>query len=209
MESSITTKLEQFFSEYPLRHYKKGDTLVFADNAVPPVFFLAKGRVGQYDIAETGNKVTLNIFNTAAFFPMSNAINLTPNTHFYEALEDVEVHVAPAPAVVEFIQSNPTVQFDLLARLYRGVDGLLGKITQLMSGTAHARLLLELTVAARRFGEEQSDGLYLIHFTEMQLAQQTGLARETVSRELQKMKQSGTVTHTKAGLKIRLDVQAL
>lgn len=206
---SITTKLEQFFSEYPQRYYKKGDTLVFADNSVPPVFFLAKGRVGQYDIAETGNKVTLNIFNTSAFFPMSNAINQTPNTHFYEALDEVQVHVAPAEAVVEFLQNNPDVQFDLLARLYRGVDGLLGKLTQLMSGTAYARLLLELTVAARRFGEVQADGSYLVQFTEMQLAQQTGLARETVSRELQKMKQSGVVAHTKQGIKVQLDVQAL
>ena len=42
--------------------------------------------------------------------------------------------------------------YDGLSRLYTGMEGLLGRIVQLMSGGARSRLLYELAVKCRRFG---------------------------------------------------------
>ena len=41
---------------------------------------------------------------------------------------------------------------------------------------------------ADRFGTKQPDGSIVLDITAKELAQQTGLARETVSRELKKLK---------------------
>jgi CRP-like cAMP-binding protein len=192
MKASISTKLSRFFAEYPLKRYAKGDIILFADNTVPPVMHIVKGKVAQYDIAENGNKAMLNVFQSPAFLPMMNAINNKPNRHFYEALTDSQVRLAPAEDVVQFLKGEPDVTYDLLARLYSGVDGLLGKVTQLMAGTA-----LELSIAAQRFGTDGPDGSKVVKSTETQLAHQTGLARETVSRELQKLKKDGLINTSK------------
>lgn len=197
MKPAISSKVSRFFGEYPVRRYSKGDIIVFADSTVPPVFFIVKGKIGQYDIAESGNKAMLNIFHPPAFFPMMNALTGTPNRHFYEALTDVQVRVAPHEEVVGFLSDNNDVTLDLLARVYSGIDGLLGKMTHLMAGTARSRILQELTVAATRFGDEQPSGARIIQMTEAQLANQTGLARETVSRELQKLKKDGLISMSK------------
>jgi CRP-like cAMP-binding protein len=70
---------------------------------------------------------------------------------------------------------------------------------QLKSGTAASRLLLELAIAAERFGTSTKEGL-LVQITEAQLAQQTGLARETISRELRVLKEQNLVDITKRGI---------
>lgn len=197
MKPATSNKISRFFANYPLKRFSHGDIILFADNTVPPVMHIIKGKVAQYDIAENGNKAMLNVFQPPAFLPMMNAINNVPNKHFYEALTDVQVRQAPAEDVVQFLKDEPDITFDLLSRLYSGVDGMLEKLTLLMAGTARSRLMLELSIAAQRFGVGGEDGSRTVKSTETQLAHQTGLARETVSRELQKLKKEGLISSTK------------
>ena len=190
---TIPEKISAFFESFPLKQYAKGSQLLFPDEVVPPVSYLIKGKVAQYSITASGIKHILTIYKPGAFFPMSCAVNNKPNTYFFEALEALQVRQAPATEVVAFLREQPDVLFNLLQRLYSGVDGLLGRMSLLMNGSAHSRLLFELAIAGDRFGVRQPDGSILIHITESQLASQTGLARETVSRELQKCAEDGAV----------------
>lgn len=82
-------------------------------------------------------RLYLTYFKPPAFFPMSLAINNVSNPYIYEADTEVVVRQAPAQDVLEFVKSNPDVMLNLLSRkLYRGTDGLIGRIVQLMSGSA-------------------------------------------------------------------------
>jgi len=200
MQSAIHTKVATFFNAYPTRIYRKGDMVIFADDTVPSIYFLESGLVAQYDISESGDQVTLNTFKPHAFFPVSSALNTAPNRYFFEAVTPVIARCAPAEAVLTFLQENPDVVLDLLSRVYRGTDGLLRQLMQLKSGTAEHRLLLEICIIAQRFGEQLSDGSFKVHMTENQLAQQTGLARETVSRALAVLTEQHLVDSSKRGV---------
>ncbi|MBI2798032.1 Crp/Fnr family transcriptional regulator [Candidatus Saccharibacteria bacterium] len=162
--------------------------MVRADENPPGVFYLASGTVRQYDITEQGTVIIVNIFKPPAFFPMSWAINQTENSYFFEAMEPVELWLAPREDMVNFTRDNPDVAFNLLSRLYRGTDGLLLKMAHLMGASARSRLMLELIIAAKRFGKPSPKGEIKLNITAGELAAQTGLTRETVSRELQKLK---------------------
>ncbi|MFE0362317.1 Crp/Fnr family transcriptional regulator [Streptomyces griseoaurantiacus] len=83
------------------------------------------------------------------------------------------------------------VLLDLTARIYRGLDGIFARMVQLMAGTARSRVCNELVLMARPFGDPRGDGTYALRVTEQRLAELTGLARETVSRELKRLKQEG------------------
>lgn len=197
MEQTIPDKLNDFFADYPLKTYDAGELVLFPDNETPPVSYLVKGRVGQYDIADSGAKNMLTIYRPGAFFPMASAISGKPNKYFFEALEPLQLRQAPAEAVVDFLNQEPAVMFDLLRRLYSGMDGLLGRMSLLMKGTAESRLRYELAILKDRFGQPQADGSTSIAVTEGELAAQTGLARETVSRELTKLAEQGFLRLTK------------
>lgn len=193
MDTEIKDKIEQFFKRHQHRNYRKGEILVRADENPPGVFYLVSGTVRQYDITAQGAVVIVNIFKPPAFFPMSWAINQTQNIYFFEAMEPVELWLAPREDTVQFIRDNPDVLFNLLSRLYRGADGLLLKMTHLMGASARSRLMLELIIAAKRFGKPSPKGEIKLDTTAGELAARTGLTRETVSRELQKLKAEGLV----------------
>ena len=111
--------------------------------------------------------------------------------------------MAPVDDAVEFIKSNSDVMFDLLSRVYSGTDGLLRRMAHLMGSSANTRLLYELLVAGRRYGKEQSDGTYLVPISEEELAKRAGLSRETVSRELGKIKKMDLATVSRKGFSIK------
>lgn len=203
MSPEIVNKIETFFSSYPVRHFKKGQILVYGGEQPGHVFYLVSGKVRQYDINDKGNEVVVNVFKPPAFFPMSWAINKSHNYYFFETTEPVSLHQAPPDDVITFLKENPDVSFDLLSRLYSGVDGLQRRMAHLMGGSARNRTIFELITECVRFGASQKDGSQVISINERELAERTGLSRETVSRELAKLKAKNLV-HSNTGHSIRI-----
>jgi CRP/FNR family transcriptional regulator, anaerobic regulatory protein len=187
MNEGVTDKIEKFFSQYRVRKYAKGQVLILNGDGTDNVYNVVEGRVKQYDVTYRGDEIILNTFKPPAFFPMSLAINKTDNPYIYEAETEIEVRQAPADEVVEFLKANPDVVFDLLSRVYRGVDGLIGRMAHLMASSAKGRLMYELLIECRRFGKDQPDGSCVLEVNEKELGSRAGLSRETVSREMAKL----------------------
>lgn len=193
MGQPVQDKLNEFFASYDLRTYAKGAILTFADQDPRGVSLLISGVVEQYAITPEGNKLTVNVFKPSAFFPMSWAINRTPNAYFYAAASDVELRMADTERTVAFLRANPDVMFDLLSRVYKGTDALLGRLVLTARGIATSRLLFELLIEAYRFGVEVEGAKRSVTIKQSVLAERSGLARETVSRELHKLAQDGLI----------------
>jgi CRP/FNR family transcriptional regulator, anaerobic regulatory protein len=194
MDSAVAEKVEAFFKQFKRQVYKRGDTLIRADDDPSGIFYLKNGSVKQYAISQKGDELVVNIFKPVSFFPMSWAVNNTTNSYYFEAITDIEVWKAPGDKVVEFIKENPDVMYDLLRRVYKGTDGILLRVTFLMSGSAYARLITELLIQARRFGKTEDDMSYELKITESDLATSAGMTRETVSREMKALKNKELVT---------------
>ncbi len=194
MSVDVKQKIHDQFTRYPKRLYPKGQILLFADENPDHIFYLIKGRVRKYDVSYRGDEVIINTFQPPSFFPMSWAINRTPNRFFYKTETDTKLHVIPAEDALKFLQQNPDVALDLLSRLYKGLEGFYGRLVHLMSGTAKSRLLYELIIESRRFGIKQPEGSYILKMTEIDLAARSGLSRETISREMKAIKAEGWVT---------------
>ncbi|HSX05855.1 MAG TPA: Crp/Fnr family transcriptional regulator [Candidatus Saccharimonadales bacterium] len=208
MRQEIADKVDHFFGTYPQRSYPKGQILVFADENPEHIFYLVKGRVRKYDVSYRGDEMIVNVFKSPSFFPMSWAIDRIPNRYFYKTEAPTLLHIVPAEDALQFIKDNPDVMLDLLARVYRGTEGLLGRMIHLMSGTAKSRLVYELILECRRFSNQEESGSYRLSATEIDLAARSGLSRETVSREMHKLKAHGWVSIEKANIVVT-DMPAL
>lgn len=206
MDESIAKKVDDFFTKYKQQTYKKGEVLVRADDDPIGIFYLKEGFVKQYAISKKGDELVINVFKPISFFPMSWAINQTKNDYFFEAVTDLVIWRAPREEVVSFVKDNPDVLFDLLRRVYKGTDGVLTRMAYLMSGNAYARLITELLIYARRFGKEQK--MVGITISEKDLAAQSGMTRETASREMKILKDKGLIVLRGNNLVIK-DVQSL
>lgn len=190
MDNKISGKLESFFTQFKHQEYKKGEILIRADDDPSGVFYLKEGIVKEYAISKKGDELVVNVFNPVAFFPMSWAINETHNQYFFEAMTDLDLFRAPKEKVIEFIKTNPDVLYNLMSRVYKGIDGILTRMTYLMAGNAYARLITELIIHVKRFGTS-------LPISEKDLASQSGMTRETVSRQMKILKDKGLVVFNK------------
>lgn len=199
---SIKEVVEDFFQDYPLVRFGKGQSILRPGDEVAKVLYLTEGRIIEYDISPAGNTVIINTFKPGAFFPMSSVLNAQKSEYFFDADSLVAARAAPAAHVVDFLKTNPEVTLDLLRRVYGGTDGILRRMAHLMGGNARSRLIYELINAAHRYGEVQPDGTLRISLSESDIAKRSGLSRETVSRIISELKASQLVSVHRSGIGI-------
>lgn len=198
MDEKIIRKLNQFFAKYKIQQLKKGELLIRAGDDPQGIYYLSEGLVRRYAITSSGEELVLNMYKPHSFFPMSWAISNVHNTHFYEAMTDITVRRAPKDDVVAFIKQEPDVQYDLLRRLYIGIEGVWMHIEHLMTGSAHTKLLTAVIIFAKRFGKQEGNTVIIpLRLTEKDLAEYAGMSRETASRELKLLKKEHLITFEK------------
>jgi CRP-like cAMP-binding protein len=208
MQEAIAKKIDTFFHQFRQQTYKKRQIIIRADEDPTGILYLKEGIVKKYAISQKGDELVVNLFKPVSFFPMSWALIETPNNYYYEAVTDVVVWKAPKDKVIMFVKQNPDVLFDLMCRVYTGTEGMLTRMTYLMAGNAYARLLTELIIQAKRFGKQQADGKIMIKVSEKELAAQSGMTRETVSREMKTVKEKGLIV-TEKGQLLLTDIASL
>lgn len=202
MSESPAQLVRQFFENYPTAHLGKGQIIMRPGDDIKKVPYLEAGSIIQYDISSVGNIVIVNSFKPGAFFPMSSVMNQLPTDYFFEAASPATIRLAPASRVIEFMDENPSVAYDLLSRVYKGLDGVLGRMVQLMGGSATSRLVYELINTGYRFGEVRSDGSRFLQLSESDIAKRAGLTRETVNRVGRELKEKDLMRVSIKGIEI-------
>ena len=185
MNIDRSKEFEIFYNQFSTRIYKKGETLIRADDNPQGIFCLTKGYVRQYTISKTGIELTLQILKPITYFPLIWAINGAPNIYFYEALTSVQVGRAPKDQVVNFIKNKPAIILELMSKLLGDYAETLSRIEHLVFSDAYRRVISVLIYIAKHFGEEHPQGIVVDHrFTQQDIATLVGVARETASIEL-------------------------
>lgn len=200
---TVRSKIEEFFKDYPIRRLGKGQSVFQIGEEVNKVQYLVEGTVIEYDITPAGNTAVINAFKPGTFFPMSCVLNNQPTAYVFEADSPVTIKQAPKDQVIKFLEDNPDVTLDLLKRVYIGSDGILKRMAYLMGGSAADRVKYELINASYRFGKPNPDGSIHIEMSENDIAQRSGLSRETVNRSLRSLKSDGVVKVTQGGIQIK------
>lgn len=191
-----TKELESFYKQFTIRRYKKGETLIRADDNPQGIFYLTKGYVRRYTISKAGFELTLQILKPISYFPMVWAINGTPNAYNFEALTAVEVGRAPREQVVNFIKDKPTVIFELMSELLEDFEETFNRLEHLVFSDAYRRVISVLLYLAKHFGDKSGNGVIVNHrFTQQDIATLVGVARETASNEMVKLEKKGLVKY--------------
>jgi len=192
METSTIQAIEDFFGKYRLRRYPKGQILILDGENLQHIFYLTSGRVKAYETSYKGTELVLTIYGPKMFFPVAPLVD-RPSQFIYEAETDIEVRQAPLKATVEFLKANPELVYGLLGQLHNRVEDILTRMSHLMASSAKKRLVYELVAECQNFGIPQTDDSYYLAISEKDIGARAGLSRETVSREINKLKREKLV----------------
>lgn len=203
MDQPIIQKLDKLFVPYPSAQFRKGSIIITAGKEPSGVFYIQKGVVRKYWISENGEEMTLNLYKAHTFIPMSWAIGNIPVIHFYEAMTDVTAKRVPKQDVLKFIHDEPDILYNLLQRIFVGMEGLWMQLKSINAGNSYAKLAASLFILAKRFGIETKKGTLIdLEMSGQDLAHYASMSRETVSRELQKLKKEKIVSFDKGEITI-------
>lgn len=195
MDQKIYDKIDNFFKAYPLVRIRRGQALLGAEQEIPDIYWLRRGKIRLYQIAEDGSEITLHIFRSPSFFPMMFYLSHRKADHYFQAVEDVIARKAPAGEVVDFLKSNPDILFDLTRRFADAITGLLLRIEQLSSQNALQRVCSLLIYLDQQYGQPSPDGSVIkLKLSHDDIAAWIGVARETASRQIEKLTEEGLVT---------------
>lgn len=187
-QSTATALVAQFFANFPEYNVDKGHVLYRPGDAISNILYIDQGGIDQYYITSEGDTITVNRFAPKAFVPITAVLSSVKNSYFYATNQATTYRSAPSEDVYQFLLREPGIVLDLLTRLARGSDGILRKLALALHGKVQPLLLEVLVVQFKRFGI-QENGHLRISTTHQELANISGLGRETVSRELRKLEE--------------------
>ncbi len=194
MNTLVQQKTNRFFKRYLSKSFSQGSIIITPEKLPDGAYFLTEGLVRVYAISKDGLELTLNIFKPFSFFPMQWVINGVQDRYYYEALTPVVVSCAPRQDFEKFIKNEHDVAYDLLQRIYRGLQGYMMKMESLLSGSAYLRTLTIIHIHALRFGTTKNTEISL-NLSHTQIAKEAGLSRETVTREIKKLVHKGLISY--------------
>lgn len=201
MDDKSKKKILKFLKHYEVKSYRKGEVIINPEKNPSGVFCLKKGVVRCFAISKKGDQLTINVFKAISFFPLWWVINNTSNKYFFDALTDIEVYIVPKATFLHFLQHDSDVSFDLLKRIFRGLDGYFLRMETLLSGEAYAKTVSHLLITAKRFGVKEENGL-IINTSQNEIASLSGLSRESVTREIGKLKKKKLLIYENGAIRI-------
>jgi CRP/FNR family transcriptional regulator len=193
MKTPDKKQLESFFVKYPIRHFDKGQIIIAANETPPGISYVVSGQIRQYDITDVGTDIVVDVLLASSVFPLDWATRNRESQYFYQALSPVKIRTAPLSELEAFLRRAPNLLYILMTRAVAAMTIMQRRMAHLMSGVTVNRVLFELITQGKRIGVKQLDGSYLLHLHEDELAQRAGLTRETINRELGKLKRRGLV----------------
>lgn len=201
-------KAKEFFDSYHERHYLKGEQIISPDEPNDLVYYLVSGRIKKYSLNYKGEEIILTVFRPGSFLPIDQAVGQKlKNRYYFAADTDITVRVAPSKDVTQMLAKNPDVTLALLHRVNRGLHEFQNRSLSLMTGNALNRVAYEIYIEAKNFGKKINKSELNIDLSERGIASRTGLTRETVNREIRKLKDAGAVSIKHGSITIKdLDI---
>ena len=206
---AVVRKIDDFFASYPTIVYKRGETILRAEDSPLGVYYLKSGYVHQYIISPSGETFMVHIFKPGSFFPLMWVVNDTSNIFHYDAMLTSHIVRAPKDVFVAFLKDHPDVLYFATQRLAAGLSGLVNRVGQLVLDDAYTKTILLLLYYADNFGEKTQEGLLIrLPLAHREIASWIGTTRETASLQVETLVKKGLLV-TKGRLLIVRDAALL
>lgn len=188
--------LMDYFQEGQRIHYRKGEIILRGQEEPGGVHCIENGYVKVYELTDQGDEHLHMIHGPGDFFSVAWALlDRTPDV-FYESLSDsTNVRRVPKDEFLQLAKSNADFSFALLKHFADQFFVYADRLNNLQYNNAYQRVAYRLLSLASRFGIRQSNSIIIqAPITHQLIASSVNLARETVSRELEKMERKGLVS---------------
>lgn len=181
-----------------LKEYKKNHIILHEQDTNVFMYIVVRGKVKIYQITDGGKEMILSMHSTGEFFGELSLIDGKTDPATVAAMEPSLIAVISRDDFYSLLYSQKKILESLLEILCSRLRESWKKIQMLNFNDAAQRVKMLLLMLAEDHGEKTEAGTTLrIKLIHQNIADMTGLTRETVTRVLDKWKRNGEITITK------------
>ncbi len=197
--NSLTdAELRDISSKIIIKEFKKNQTILREQDANEFMYIIIQGKVKIYQIADKGKEMILSMHTTGEFFGEMSLIDGHTDPATVSAIEPSRIAIISRTDFYYLLHTQKKVLENLLELLCSRLRESWKKIQMLNFNEATQRIKMLLLMLAENYGEKTAEGTTLrIKLIHQNIADMTGLTRETVTRILDKWKNEGEISITK------------
>jgi len=188
-------ELQAIWPKVVFREFKKGQTILREQNTNQFMYIIIRGKVKISQMSEDGKERILSLHNAGEFFGEMSLIDGATTPATVAALEPSMVAIISRNDFYALLYTHTKVLDNLLNILCCRLRESWKKIQMLTFHNASDRVKMLLMMLADTQGEKTDRGTVLnVKLIHQNIADMTGLTRETVTRVLDRFVKSGEIT---------------
>lgn len=173
------------------KEFSKGELIFGPYDAEEKIFVVHEGEVEIYQLSPEGKKVIIDILVPGNIFGNSSflADTLVESNDFALARSRVALCIFRKADFMNVLKTTPQIALSLIDEISRKLVEADSRIKDLALSDATTRLIGELMRFGKKIGKEVDDKIVFgTKLTHEELAEMTGVTRETVTRVLKKLR---------------------
>jgi len=194
--SSFTDKeIEQLINKLIIKKFKKHETILYEEDTNEFMYIILFGKVKAVRMTEEGKEIILAVHQAGDFFGEMSLIDGKTTPASVIATEDSLVAIISKKDFYSILLVQSKLTISLLKIFCNRLRKSWDTIQLLNFNNASQRTKMILIMLSDEYGKKSSDGITLnIKLTHQDIAEMTGMTRETVTRILDKWQKTGEIT---------------
>lgn len=188
-------ELETIADRVLLRKFQKGQVILFEEDTNKYMYSVLEGEVKVFSTAEDGKDTIVAFHGAGQSFGEVSLIDQQTMPATVVAVERSLLLIIGRDDFFDIVLQQPKALNSLLLLLTGRLRHSWSQIRLLHFKDAANRIMASMKVMADERGEKHADGVLLkLRLTHQNIADMTGLTRETVTRIVDKWKKSGLIS---------------
>lgn len=193
-------KLNNLFLKGKEKTFKSHEVICDGENCLKQVFFIKEGYVKHYSLTKEGEEVVFHFFEKNSVFPLTLIISGKNPKHFFETISVTKLVSLPTEEFLTHLNQDSELLAYFLKNIARGLVGLTTRIESLISKQALYKTISLLLYFAQKNTTGDNYAEIKQNLTHKEFANWLGNTRETVSRQMEKLKKERLVNYQRGKL---------
>lgn len=187
--SSLTDEeLHQIRDKMKIKRFKKNEIILYEDNTNEVMYAILYGKVKVIQTTEDGKEIIIAIHRAGEFFGEISLIDSRTVPAMVAAMEDSAIAIISREDFHSLIYTQGKVLNIFLKILCSRLRESWGRIQILSFNNASQRIKMLFMLLSQEYGIKTNEGTLLnIKLTHQDIADMAGVARETVTRVIDKL----------------------
>ena len=194
--SSLTDKeLRQITERLVVKRFRKNEIILQAEDTNEYMYMILNGKTKVVQTTEDGKEILLAMHQSGEFFGEMSLIDGKTSPATVIATEDSSAAIISKKDFYSLVKTQEKVLDNLLLILCSRYRESWEKIQLLNLKNASERIKILFLMLSDKYGEKTAEGVTLnIKLTHQEIADMTGMARETVTRVIDRCQQDGEIS---------------